>query len=271
MSIDLEKSELGKISEYSTVYEPKLLFAIPRIDKRQQIGINSELPFWGVDIWNHFEVSWLNLKGKPQVGIAQITVPCNSPNIIESKSMKLYFNSFNNTKISNIYELCKIIQNDISEKTKSTIDVKVFDVHELPNNSMQGTCLDDIDTEFSIYQIHKDYLCVNQKFVTEKLYSHLLKANCLVTKQPDWGSIQINYQGLQINHEGLLKYLVSYRNHNEFHEQCIERIFWDILQICKPNKLSVYGRFTRRGGLDINVFRSTEKFNSVDNQRTVRQ
>ncbi len=271
MNSHLTKSELGKKSEYTDQYEPNLLFAIPRKDKRQEIGIDSTLPFVGVDIWNHFEVSWLNLKGKPQVAIAEITIPCDSPNIIESKSMKLYFNSFNNTKVANIDELTSLIQQDLSAKTQSQTTVKIFTLSFLQDNSMQGICLDDLDIQCSIYNVHKEYLTTTKNIVTETLYSNLLKSNCLVTKQPDWGSIQIDYQGKQINHEGLLKYIISYRNHNEFHEQCIERIFLDILQICQPNKLSIYGRFTRRGGLDINVYRSTENNKPVKNQRTIRQ
>ncbi len=272
MSNNLNQSELGKKSEYTSQYNPNLLFAIPRKDKRQEIGIDNNLPFTGMDIWNHFEVSWLNLKGKPQVAIAEITIPCNSPNIIESKSMKLYFNSFNNTKIKDTNELIHLIQEDLSNKTQSPTTVKIFNLNTLQDNSMQGFCLDNLDIECSIYTIHKEYLTVhNNKIINETLHSHLLKANCLVTKQPDWGSIQIAYQGPQINHDGLLKYIISYRNHNEFHEQCIERIFFDILQICKPTTLSIYGRFTRRGGLDINVFRSTENSQTIENKKTIRQ
>lgn len=271
MSINVDKSELGKNSEYKSKYEPELLFAIPRASKRQEIGINIKLPFTGVDIWNHFEVSWLNLKGKPQVAIAEITIPCDSPNIIESKSMKLYFNSFNNTKIKDIAELTRIIEHDLNNKTQSLTKIKIFNLNNITDNSMQGVCLDDLDIECSIYTVRKEYLSTNTNIVTETLHSNLLKSNCLVTKQPDWGSIQIDYQGPQINHEGLLKYIVSYRNHNEFHEQCIERIFIDIFQTCKPNKLSIYGRYTRRGGLDINVFRSTESSKTIRNIKTVRQ
>lgn len=271
MNQDLESSELGKKSAYISQYDPKLLFAIPRNNKRQEIGIGANLPFKGVDIWNHFEVSWLNPKGKPQVAIAEISIPCDSPNIVESKSMKLYFNSFNNTKITNINELTKTIQNDLDITVQSQTTVKIFNINTINDQSLQGICLDDLDIECSIYNVHKDYLMTSDEIVNETLFSHLLKANCLVTKQPDWGSIQIDYQGLQINHENLLRYIVSYRNHNEFHEQCIERIFVDILQICKPTKLSVYGRFTRRGGLDINVFRSTENVYTIENQKTIRQ
>lgn len=271
MSKSLDNSELGKNSTYTAHYEPNLLFAIPRKNKRLEIGIDTHLPFTGVDIWNHFEVSWLNLKGKPQVGIAEIHVPCDSPNIVESKSMKLYFNSFNNTKIASVDELCEIIKHDLDNVVQSSTFVKIFDINSIADSSMHGICLDNLDIACSIYTVHKAYLTTNETIVSENLYSHLLKANCLVTKQPDWGSIQIAYNGRQINHENLLRYIVSYRNHNEFHEQCIERIFFDILQICNPAKLSIYGRFTRRGGLDINVFRTTEPEYDVNNTRTLRQ
>lgn len=271
MSSIANDSELGKNSSYASQYNPKLLFAIPRQEKRHEIGIDSNLPFYGVDIWNHYEVSWLNPKGKPQIAIAEITVPCTSPNIIESKSMKLYFNSFNNTKIPSVTELRKIIEQDLNNTTASLTTVKIFEINRMQDNSFQGINLDNLDVECSIYTVNRDYLKTNTNLVTETVYSHLLKSNCLVTNQPDWGSVQINYTGRQIDHEGLLKYIISYRNHNEFHEQCIERIFIDIYDICKPKELSVYGRFTRRGGLDINVFRSTANSQTLNNIKTLRQ
>ena len=266
--MSLENSELGKQSSYLTEYGPGLLFAIPRDSKRQEIGIETTIPFVGVDIWNHFEVSWLNPKGKPVVAIAEISIPCESTNIIESKSMKLYFNSFNNTKIESVEELSSIIKNDLSNSTKSKVEVKIS---LLNDNTLDGICIDNLDVNCSKYTVHKEYLTTNPEIISETICSHLLKSNCLVTKQPDWGSVQISYQGPQIDHVGLLKYIVSFRNHNEFHEQCIERIFIDIMQMCKPTKLSIYGRYTRRGGLDINVYRSTHPIPEIINKKMHRQ
>ncbi len=268
------QSQLGKKSAYISSYDPKLLFPIPRLIKRDELGLDSSnLPFAGIDIWNHYEVSWLNPKGKPQIAICQIIIPCESENIIESKSMKLYFNSFNNSKFDNYEELAKIITKDIKHAidphdllVSDKLDVKLIHLNEVDCKNfvphLQGVNLDTLDIECDRYQPHPDYLQLDDNnpnnIVCETLYSDLLKSNCLVTLQPDWGSVQIIYEGNKINHEGLLKYLISLRNHNEFHEQCVERIFNDIFIRCKPKKLTVFAKYTRRGGIDINPFRSTE-------------
>ncbi len=269
-------SELGKKSEYRDTYSPELLFPIFRESKRVEIGINpASLPFYGFDCWNHYEVSWLNSKGKPVVAIAEIIYDASSPKLIESKSLKLYFNSFNNTRITSTVELQTTIERDISARIESPVFVKIYDLKQVSSMiqaNFVGECLDDLDVECSVYQVHTSFLSVSAQLVDEVLYSDLLKSNCLVTHQPDWGSVQIKYRGPKIDREGLLKYLISFRNHNEFHEQCIERIFADLMKYCKPEQLSVYGRYTRRGGLDINPFRSTEKtaFNDK-NVRLIRQ
>lgn len=272
-----EESELGKKSSYISCYDPSRLYPIPRAGKRIEIGIDpNNLPFFGFDCWNHYEVSWLNPKGKPMVAIAEITYDCNSPKIIESKSLKLYFNSFNNTKFNNSDELEALIKKDLQERVEAEVFVSIRALGNLSNTALQtsftGESLDDMDVECSVYTVDPSFLFVNNSSVYETLYSDLLKSNCLVTNQPDWGSVQIVYEGKKINREGLLKYLVSYRNHNEFHEQCIERIFVDIMRQCKPTSLSVYGRYTRRGGLDINPYRTTEKFLlTAKNIRLIRQ
>jgi 7-cyano-7-deazaguanine reductase len=277
MSIDnTSHSELGKKVEYDPYYNPEKLFPIPRKGKRDEIDIPEKLPFYGVDIWNHYEVSWLNAKGKPIVALAEISYDCTSPFIIESKSMKLYFNSFNNTKFNSVEEVQETIKKDIEIKILSPVTVRILPLDELQNKPLSinfdGICLDKLDIECSIYLTDASYLITENNIVTETLHSNLLKSNCLVTHQPDWGSVQINYKGKKINHEGLLRYIISFRNHNEFHEQCIERIFMDILRHCQPDELTVYGRYTRRGGLDINPFRSTKKFpESVNNLRLIRQ
>lgn len=271
------ESELGKKSEYSATYSPQHLYPIPRAEKRREIGVNpDQLPFSGFDCWNHYEVSWLNEKGKPMVAIAALIYDCTSPKIIESKSLKLYFNSFNNTKIKDRTELEQLIQKDVAERIEADVWVKIHPIedskHCTIHESFTGESIDALDVECSIYSVEPAFLSFSEEQVEEVLYSDLLKSNCLVTNQPDWGSVQIAYTGKKINREGLLKYLISFRNHNEFHEQCIERIFIDIMNQCAPQKLTVYGRYTRRGGLDINPYRSTEKtvFDGK-NQRLVRQ
>lgn len=271
------ESELGKKSEYDASYNPNCLYSIPRASKRIEIGIDpANPPFIGFDCWNHYEVSWLNKKGKPMVAIAEIVYDCNSPNMIESKSLKLYFNSFNNTPFSDVTQVESTIRKDLAERVEVDVSVFIYSLDQLTNVAIQksflGERLDHLDIECSVYLVEPSFLSVSEEIVEETLYSDLLKSNCLVTNQPDWGSVQIAYKGKKINREGLLKYIISYRNHNEFHEQCIERIFVDIMHACKPESLTVYGRYTRRGGLDINPYRTTEKFLFDDkNCRLIRQ
>ena len=269
--------ELGKKSGYDPTYNPDKLYPIPRLGKRQEIGVDpGNLPFFGFDCWNHYEVSWLNKKGKPVVATAEVYYDCSSPHIIESKSMKLYFNSFNNSQFESVSEVEKTIKKDIEHAIKSDVTVVVsqLDRHDVTRlyNKMEGECLDGLDIECTTYVVEPSYLAVCETQVEEVLCSNLLKSNCLVTNQPDWGSVQISYVGHKIDREGLLKYLVSFRNHNEFHEQCIERIFVDIMRHCQPSELTVYGRYTRRGGLDINPWRSTKQVNfNGKNTRLIRQ
>jgi len=277
-----EQSPLGKASAYADQYDATLLFPIPRAVKRAELGIAGAPPFFGADLWTAFELSWLNLRGKPQVALAHITVPCETPHIVESKSFKLYLNSFNNTRFADAAEVQARIRTDISEAVwrgaahPATVSVKLllpeaFDrepVHEL-----DGLNLDRLDIECTQYQPAPELLTAqfDEAPVSEVLVSHLLKSNCLVTGQPDWGSVQIRYSGPQIDQERLLQYLVSFRNHNEFHEQCVERIFMDLWTRCKPIKLAVYARYTRRGGLDINPLRTSHPQQLPANVRTARQ
>jgi 7-cyano-7-deazaguanine reductase len=270
-----ELSELGKKSAYDAIYDPEKLFPIPRQRNRDAIGVPSALPFSGYDFWNHYEVSWLNEKGKPIVAMAEIIVPCDSPNIIESKSMKLYFNSFNNSHFADAKTVQTIMQRDLQERIKVPVTVRLITLPQIETQkvafSLEGTCVDDLDVECNVYTIDTSFLTTEENHAEESLYSNLLKSNCLVTNQPDWGSVQISYKGKQINHAGLLRYLVSFRNVNEFSEQCIERIFMDITRLCKPDELTVFGRFTRRGGIDINPYRSSKKDLPHMNDRIVRQ
>jgi 7-cyano-7-deazaguanine reductase len=256
-----ESSPLGKPAIYQTEYDPSLLFPIARQGKRDELGIAGTLPFFGIDIWNAYELSWLNLRGKPQVAIATITVPADSPNIIESKSLKLYLNSFNQTKLAGPEALVELLRADLSAGIGAPVQIMLSTsdmFSTIRMGELEGLLLDRLDIEVDVYTPDTALLKANHEeaLVEEILVSHLLKSNCLVTGQPDWGSVQIRYVGAPIDQQGLLRYLIGFRNHNEFHEQCVERIFIDILRQCKPQKLAVYARYTRRGGLDINPWRS---------------
>jgi 7-cyano-7-deazaguanine reductase len=267
-----ERYALGKQSDYQAIYNPNILLALPRTTKRKEIGIDPDnLPFYGFDHWNHYEVSWLNEKGKPIVALAEIIYKCNSPNIIESKSMKLYFNSFNNTKFKNMASVELTITNDLEQHVGSQVSVKIIPIDCFIDSKVyhgfHGIYIDELDIECFSYTVDPSYLLTEDQEVAEVIYSDLLKSNCLITNQPDWGSIQIIYKGKKINHTGLLQYIVSFRNHSEFHEQCIERIFVDIMQRCQPSELSVHGRYTRRGGIDINPYRSTNDVDLMSNNK----
>lgn len=272
MGHHLNNSPLGKETKYKSDYDPHLLFPIPRQPKREEIGIKN-LPFTGHDIWNAYEVSWLNNKGKPIAAIAIITVPCTSPNIFESKSAKLYLNSFNSSRFNSIEEVRSILAKDLSAATGSEVKVelnKLSDSSPEIHNGFEAKLLDDQDIECTEYHTNPRLLKTHAEHASETLYSDLLKSNCLITNQPDWGSVYIKYTGKKIDHESLLRYIVSFRDHNEFHEQCVERIFQDIMKQCHPEELTVYARYTRRGGLDINPFRTNCNEN-LNNIRLVRQ
>lgn len=270
----IKSAPLGKQATYISQYQKDLLFSIPRQLNRDEIGIHGKLPFQGQDIWNAFELSWLNAKGKPIVAAAEFIIPCESPNLIESKSLKLYLNSFNNTSFDSLSSVEKIIRDDLSDAAGATVGVHLIPLSAAPQLTsyhFDGIYLDDLDITCDAYHTNPDYLCTEETLVTETLYSDLLKSNCLVTGHPDWGSVQISYTGKKIQPEGLLKYIVSFRNHNEFHEQCVERIFMDILTRCQPEKLFIYARYTRRGGLDINPYRASHAVSSIKNMRLYRQ
>ncbi len=271
-----EQSQLGKSSAYIDQYDASLLFPIPRSVKRAELGLNDTAPFFGADMWTAFELSWLNMRGKPQVALAHITVPCESPNIVESKSFKLYLNSFNNTRFADARDVRERIRADLNAVVGSGVGIKtigpeLFDREEVAE--MSGLNLDRLDVQCMHFTPEPELLFAefDEPPVEETLTSNLLKSNCLVTGQPDWGSVQVSYSGPQINQEGLLQYIVSFRNHHEFHEQCVERIFMDIWTRCKPHRLSVYARYTRRGGLDINPFRTSHPQALPANIRSARQ
>ncbi|MCH9756438.1 MAG: NADPH-dependent 7-cyano-7-deazaguanine reductase QueF [Gammaproteobacteria bacterium] len=261
--------ELGQASLSDVSYNPKRLFAIPREPNRQALLLDSKaLPFVGVDIWNHYEVSWLNHQGKPYVAMARIMYDCTSPYLIESKSLKLYFNSLNQTCFESLDVLKAHIKADLSASLETDVTIDIWSSkswHErLVQSRFSGFCVDDLDVACSVYEVDATLLEVQEERVEAVLCSDLLRSNCPVTNQPDWGSVQVCYKGPHILPESFLKYIVSYRNHQGFHEQCIEHIFVDILKHCHPESLTVYGRYTRRGGLDINPYRSTEAFHWND-------
>jgi 7-cyano-7-deazaguanine reductase len=276
MSTDslLHDAPLGKISANISEYNCELLYPIPRLNNRVELGIFGELPFYGHDVWNAFEVSWLNAQGKPIIAWAELIIPCESSHIVESKSLKLYLNSFNNSSFASFAAVQKIITRDLSEAVHAQVQVSLKPLIELPHTLLshfQGTCLDDADVACDTYMTEPNFLTTVAGLVTETLYSDLFRANCPVTSQPDWASVFIHYTGQKIPHASLLKYLVSFRNHNEFHEQCVERIFMDLTNRCQPQALTVYARFSRRGGLDINPYRSTTPTDKIDNVRLARQ
>ena len=277
-----EQSQLGKSSSYVDQYDAALLFPIARRPKRDEIGLTGTLPFFGADLWTAYELSWLNPRGKPQLALARITVPAESTHIVESKSVKLYLNSFNNSVFADAAAVQTRLREDLSAAVwqggavMSSVGMQLVlpqDFDKEPVHELDGLNLDRLDLECSHYQPAPELLTAqfNQAPVTETLTSQLLKSNCLVTGQPDWGSVRISYTGPQIDQAGLLQYIVSFRNHNEFHEQCVERIFMDIWRACKPSKLEVYARYTRRGGVDINPWRTSHPMAAPVNIRTARQ
>lgn len=270
----VNKSVLGKSSQYCNQYDASLLFPIPRNEKRAEIGINeSNLPFQGLDIWTAFEVSWLNQKGKPEVRICEFAFAADSSNIIESKSFKLYLNSFNGSHFDSEADVIATLEKDLSLASGEAvaIDMRRFELEETLIGKLPGTNLDSLDIEVEDYTVNPDLLTIDTgSLVSETVNSHLLKSNCLVTSQPDWGSVVIRYEGPKIDEASLLKYIISFREHDEFHEQCVERIFMDVTNHCKPEKLTVYARYVRRGGLDINPYRSNFE-DEFDISRTVRQ
>jgi len=277
-----EQSQLGKSSTYVDQYDAALLYPIARRPKRDEIGLPVTLPFFGADLWTAYELGWLNPRGKPQLAIARITVPAESTHIVESKSVKLYLNSFNNSVFADATAVQTRLREDLSSaiwqggNIMSSVGVQLVlpqDFDKEPVHELDGLNLDRLDLECTHYQPAPELLTAqfNEVPVTETLASQLLKSNCLVTGQPDWGSVRISYTGPQIDQAGLLQYIVSFRNHNEFHEQCVERIFMDIWRACKPSKLEVYARYTRRGGVDINPWRTSHPMAAPVNIRTARQ
>ncbi|WNN47852.1 NADPH-dependent 7-cyano-7-deazaguanine reductase QueF [Siccibacter colletis] len=272
----LQGLTLGKTTDYRDVYDATLLQPVPRSMNRLPLGLlDDALPFHGGDIWTLYELSWLNARGLPQVAVGQVELNADSVNLVESKSFKLYLNSFNQTRFASWDDVKATLQRDLSACAQGDVNVALFrlsDIEGQPVARFEGECIDDQDIAIDNYAFNADYLqgAAGDEVVEETLVSHLLKSNCLITNQPDWGSVQIRYRGAKIDREKLLRYLVSFRHHNEFHEQCVERIFNDVQRFCQPEALSVYARYTRRGGLDINPWRSNVPYTPATG-RLVRQ
>lgn len=270
-------SPLGKQVAGSTQYDPGLLFAIARAGKRTELGIGASLPFRGVDIWNAWELSWLDGRGKPRVAIGEFRVPAESPNLIESKSLKLYLNSFNQHRCATRDEFRAMLVHDLSAATGCRVEVDLHEVEDIGAGALtalEGRCIDGLDIAVDHYgppQPELLGLAADGGEVEERLVSHLLKSNCPVTGQPDWASVQVHYAGAKLDEAGLLRYLVSFRLYDDFHEQCVERIFGDVQRRCRPRKLTVQARYTRRGGLDINPWRSSFEAGRPANPRQLRQ
>lgn len=284
-SKELSNLTLGKVTNYTSEYNPDLLQAVPRSLNRDDLSLNNQiLPFKGEDVWYGYELSWLNNKGKPEVAVAEFRFTCTSPNLVESKSFKLYLNSFNQTRFDSWQDVEQRLIQDLSFTSGSRAEVNLFKVDNCPALAITSTtafCIDEQDIEIDNYDYEQSYLAnehhndsqdntSSTDVIEEHLVSHLLKSNCLITNQPDWASIYISYKGKPIVHASLLKYLISFRQHNEFHEQCVERIFCDLQKHYNLDNLTVFARYTRRGGLDINPFRSTENI-TAPNNRTLRQ
>ena len=270
-----ETSPLGQAVAYRDTYAPELLFPIERQLKRDELGIAAgALPFVGEDLWNAYELSWLDARGKPVVALGEFRVPATSPRLIESKSLKLYLNAFNQQRMASVDEVQSRIAADLSAAAGAEVGVVLMPLATRPQRRSaypQGECLDALDIAIDTYQPAPELLHATGAEVEEMLYSHLLKSNCLVTGQPDWGMLVVRYRGPAIDRESLLRYVVSFRAHNEFHEQCVERVFCDIMARCRPHELAVWARYTRRGGLDINPFRASHAGLRPDEAMEVRQ
>jgi 7-cyano-7-deazaguanine reductase len=270
---------LGQQTDYVSVYAPHLLFPIPRAESRSLLGIGEELSFYGSDIWTGYELSWLDPLGKPVVAIAEFSIPCTSEFIVESKSFKLYLNSFNQTHFGNAAEAEALIVKDLSRLTNADVQVNLVPLtaamkaaqHLAGIVEVDAELLDELEVTIDTYHPTPELLATDAEMVDESLVSHLLKTNCPVTGQPDWASLVVRYKGNKIQRENLLRYIISFREHQDFHEHCVERIFSDIARVCKPEELTVYARYTRRGGLDINPFRSSNPNAKPELLRLIRQ
>ena len=271
---DLDASPLGHATHYAERYDAGLLFPVDRAPQRAALGIGASLPFRGFDLWNAYELSWLDAAGKPQVAIATFAVPAESPCLVESKSVKLYLTSFNQSRFAAEGDVARTIAEDLSRATGAAVDVALTPPKgfaDLPHRELAGVCLDSLPAAFDRFEPAPEALSARGGAVAETLCTRLFRSVCPVTGQPDFASVQLAYRGARIDHAGLLRYLVSFRRHPGFHEHCVERIFADVWQRCRPEALSVYARFTRRGGIDINPWRTSGDERAPAQARTARQ
>jgi 7-cyano-7-deazaguanine reductase len=273
---DQHGTVLGKTVAYPSAYDPALLHPIARADTRGELGIGDELPFTGVDVWNAYELGWLDARGKPKIALAEFRVPASSSHLIESKSLKLYLAGHHQVRYPDTETLRALLAADLSHAAGAPVSAVLTPVgsaHNARIEPLEGEVIDDLPVTIDHYGPPDAELlqCDPGVKAEEMLVSHLLKTNCPVTGQPDWASVQIAYRGARIDRGGLLRYLASFRNHADFHEACVERIFMDLVHECAPARLAVYARYTRRGGLDINPFRATPGVPLPGNPRTARQ
>lgn len=257
--MSVNSSLLGKTTDYPTQYDPSVLFPIARATARQKYA---DLPYiqQGTDWWHIFEISYLNNDGVPQVYLGRLHIPASSPYLIESKSLKLYFNSLNFERFNTAPHFIHTVEYDLSQVIKANVRLELFDINQSNISEPYGKCIDHLTPEIVEYQPNAKLLALadDNRIVEEYFHSHLLRSNCPVTNQPDWGTVFIRYQGKKICEKSLLAYIISYREHNGFHEQCVEQIFADIWNELQPEKLMIYAAYTRRGGLDINPCRTSE-------------
>ena len=271
---ELHDAPLGHPTSHPDQYAPSLLFAVPRAAQRAALGLGHPLPFTGVDVWTAYELTWLDPQGKPQIALATLEVPIESPALIESKSMKLYLASFAQTRLAGMTAVAAAIGHDLPKAAGAPVAVALrgpsaFGVQAI--RELAGESIDDLPVACDAYDVEPALLSARGEIVSETLTSRLFRSVCPVTAQPDIASVQVAYRGPRIDRASLLRYVVSYRCHAGFHEHCVERMFVDILARCRCEQLTIAARFTRRGGLDINPFRTNAGVSSPDNVRTARQ
>ena len=262
MATDMKGLLLGKNTPVVEEYSPDLLFPISRANGRAALGLTGELPFHGVDLWHAYELSWLDAGGKPEVRVGRFEVPAASPNMVESKSFKLYLNSLNGTRFASEEELSALVSADISQAAGAAVSLQLYPVADPALNGAQlsGECLDTLQLDIEDGEPEASLLrAAGSGIQDQQLFSHLLRSLCPVTGQPDWATVWIHFRGPELERESLLRYIVAFRRHQEFHEQCVERMFVDIHDRFDPELLEIQAFYTRRGGLDINPFRSTER------------
>ncbi|MEO8345304.1 MAG: NADPH-dependent 7-cyano-7-deazaguanine reductase QueF [Betaproteobacteria bacterium] len=271
---DLTGAPLGEATAYPDAYDARLLFPVQRAPQREEIGLAVNLPFTGDDLWTAFELTWLDIHGKPQVAIATFIVPANSPAIVESKSVKLYLGAFAQTRFDDAAEVRATIERDLSHAAGAPVQVELTvpgKYRSARDAELAGESLDDLPVLVQRYQLAPELLAAEGPMTEEVLKTDLFRSLCPITFQPDFASVQVAYRGPAIDHAALLRYLVSYRCHPGFHEHCVERIFVDLVVHCRCETLSVYARFTRRGGVDINPFRTNAGIAAPRGVRTARQ